>query len=260
LLTVFDQEPYVIGSGDYQLASFITSQQPLSLTPQAPVSIYHQVDIQPATDDWPFIYLRRPYLPQHYLIACLLVIIFSLVIVGLAVGPKRLTSLSLPLFFTGAAFMLLETTAIARFSLLFGTTWIVNSAVIFALLLLALAANYWVIKIKPQKIWLYSIILFILLLVNYLIPLKVFLNFNPSLRYFLASLLLIGPIFFAGVIFSKLFSQSDQYNVAFGSNLLGAMVGGVVEYLALITGYSFLILIIALFYLLSLLSYQLKKT
>jgi hypothetical protein len=136
----------------------------------------------------------------------------------------------------------------------------VNSAVIFALLLLALAANYWVIKIKPQKIWLYSIILFILLLVNYLIPLKVFLNFNPSLRYFLASLLLIGPIFFAGVIFSKLFSQSDQYNVAFGSNLLGAMVGGVVEYLALITGYSFLILIIALFYLLSLLSYQLKKT
>jgi len=37
-------------------------------------------------------------------------------------------------------------------------------------------------------------------------------------------------------------------NVAFGANLLGAMVGGVLEYLALITGYQALIVVVAALY------------
>ena len=35
---------------------------------------------------------------------------------------------------------------------------------------------------------------------------------------------------------------------AFAANLLGAMVGGCLEYLALITGYQFLLLVVAVLY------------
>jgi len=38
-------------------------------------------------------------------------------------------------------------------------------------------------------------------------------------------------------------------DMAFASNLLGAMIGGVLEYLALITGYRFLILVVGALYL-----------
>ena len=36
------------------------------------------------------------------------------------------------MFFLGAAFMLLETKAIVHLALLFGSTWLVNSAVFFS--------------------------------------------------------------------------------------------------------------------------------
>ncbi len=35
---------------------------------------------------------------------------------------------------------------------------------------------------------------------------------------------------------------------AFGANLLGAMIGGVLEYLALVTGYRFLLIVVAALY------------
>ena len=38
------------------------------------------------------------------------------------------------MFFLGAAFMLLETRSLVTFALLFGSTWLVNSLVFFAIL------------------------------------------------------------------------------------------------------------------------------
>ncbi len=45
------------------------------------------------------------------------------------------------MFFLGAAFMLVEVKSIAELSLLFGSTWLVNSAVFSGILLMILAAN-----------------------------------------------------------------------------------------------------------------------
>jgi hypothetical protein len=44
----------------------------------------------------------------------------------------------------------------------------------------------------------------------------------------------------------------ETSNLAFGANLLGAMVGGLLEYLALITGYQALALLVAVLYVLAL--------
>jgi hypothetical protein len=61
----------------------------------------------------------------------------------------------------------------------------------------------------------------------------------------------LGPVFFAGVIFARLFRQSVQPDVAFGSNVAGAVVGGLSESLSLLVGFRFLLLVAMGFYALS---------
>ena len=56
------------------------------------------------------------------------------------------------------------------------------------------------------------------------------------------------PIYLANVAFSKRFGASDDSQSAFGLNLLGAMLGGCLEYLALLTGYRNLLLVVGLLY------------
>jgi hypothetical protein len=46
------------------------------------------------------------------------------------------------------------------------------------------------------------------------------------------------PILFAGVIFSSTFKQSDLPSASFGANLIGATLGGFLEYLGMITGHQ----------------------
>jgi hypothetical protein len=59
------------------------------------------------------------------------------------------------------------------------------------------------------------------------------------------------PIFFAGIIFSSSLRESRDPSVAFGSNLLGAMVGGFSKYLAMVSGMNALFLLAIVFYLIS---------
>jgi len=56
------------------------------------------------------------------------------------------------------------------------------------------------------------------------------------------------PIFAANVVFAKRFTDTEDGTAAFGANLLGAMVGGCLEYLGLIVGFPGLLVIAALVY------------
>jgi hypothetical protein len=51
------------------------------------------------------------------------------------------------------------------------------------------------------------------------------------------------------LVFTYSFRDTKIADMAFASNLLGAMLGGVVEYLALISGYRFLLVVVAGLYL-----------
>src|SRR5439155_3124968 len=68
------------------------------------------------------------------------------------------------------------------------------------------------------------------------------------LRYALAATLTFAPVVFANLVFSHSFRDTRTADMAFASNLLGAMLGGAVEYLALITGYQALLLVVAALY------------
>ena len=63
-----------------------------------------------------------------------------------------------------------------------------------------------------------------------------------------AAVVAFAPVFFANLVFSYSFRDTNTADMAFASNLLGAMVGGAIEYVALITGYGALLIVVAALY------------
>ena len=61
-------------------------------------------------------------------------------------------------------------------------------------------------------------------------------------------------MFLANLIFAQRFRDVASSSLAFGANLLGAMVGGIVEYAALVVGYRALLLVVAAAYALAFLT------
>ncbi|MBI4862733.1 MAG: hypothetical protein HY815_21100, partial [Candidatus Riflebacteria bacterium] len=203
-----------------------------------------------STDDWPFIYLERPALPALYIGSVVLGLAIALGMTLLAAPRETLRRFSPHFFFLGAAFMLLETRSLVTFALLFGSTWVVNSLVFFAILasvLLAIGVNAWCPRMSPRPLyWL----LFASLAANLLVPVQTLLSIEtPALRYGLSSALAFLPIFVANLVFSRSFRETASADVSFASNLLGAMAGGLLENVAMVTGYQALLLVVMAFYL-----------
>jgi hypothetical protein len=87
--------------------------------------------------------------------------------------------------------------------------------------------------------------------INYLMPLEAMLSLPLGLRLLLAGTLVYSPLFFAGAAFAQAFAASAAPSRVFGSNLVGAMIGGTIEYLSIMVGFKALWLIGAAVYLLA---------
>ena len=86
--------------------------------------------------------------------------------------------LDLHFFFMGAAFFLLEIKNITEMALLFGSTWIVNTVVIAAILTMIVLANLVVELFQLSDSRLFFLLLFITLLFNYLVPVHSYLGLS----------------------------------------------------------------------------------
>ena len=206
---------------------------------------------QAATDDWPFLYLREPFIAPYYLAAIAIIIAFAVLLVARAAARSgtSIRRFSPHFFVLGIAFLLLETRSLVTFSLLFGSTWLVNSLVFFAVLasvLLAIVINQ---RFRFRSPWLLYMGLFGSIALTLVLPPSTLLIEPVWLRYSLAAALAFAPVFFANLVFSYSFRDTRTADMAFASNLLGAVIGGAIEYVALITGYGFLLVIVALLYL-----------
>jgi hypothetical protein len=82
----------------------------------------------------------------------------------------------------------------------------------------------------------------------WIVPSSSLLVLSPPLRLVLGTLLTFSPIFIANLIFAQRFASTSSSTAAFGANLLGAMLGGVLEYASLIVGYRALIVLVAVVY------------
>jgi hypothetical protein len=203
--------------------------------------------VEPATDDWPFLYLHTRHVPRHYLGTLALILAVSAAAVLLTLRGQR-GGWSWEFFFLGAGFMLLETKAIIQFALLWGSTWVVASLAIAAVLTMALVANFIVSRADIRRRWLVGAALLGLLALNAAIPVgRVAFDSRAAESVFYA-ILMFSPILCAGLLFGSAIKRSTSLPRDYGTNLLGAMVGGVAEYLSLVTGFGLLLGLVALFY------------
>ena len=200
-----------------------------------------------ALDDWPYLYLRKRFIPFDYLVTVGALLVASLLFVFLSSG-RRGNGLDLHFFFLGAGFLLLETKSITSISLYFGTTWFVSMVVILGVLIMVLLAN-----LVASRLQQFSLILYAPLIASigflYLFSTQNVLAWSFAGRLAYSLVVIPLPIFFAGLIFSSTFRESQDPSFAFGSNLLGAMVGGFAEYFGMITGMKALLLLVIGFYL-----------
>jgi len=245
-------EPYV----PERVAAFNQTQKP---TPPR----LHQRDpaIEPASDDWPFLYMRVREIPRHYVVALGIVLIVSVISVlvtmrGVRSAPdvrartpdSGAPNLNPEFFLLGAGFMLLETKSIIQFALLWGSTWVVASMAIASVLTMALAANFVVSRVEIRRPAVVGAALVALLAANYLVPVGRIAFESRALESLFYAVLVFSPIFCAGLLFGSAIARSTDVARDYGVNLLGAMVGGVGEYLSLVTGFRALLLVIALCY------------
>jgi hypothetical protein len=210
--------------------------------------------VAPATDDWPFLYMRERSIPRHYIAALGVVMIVSLALWFLTLLTTPQSAIRNPnwqYFFLGMGFMMLETKSIVQFALLWGSTWSSASLAIASVLVMALAGVAITARTRVERQWPIAIALLILLALNYALPVGR-VSFNSRLiESAFYGVLVFSPVLCAGLLFSSNFRTSSATTADFGANLLGAMAGGVAEYLSLLAGYRFLLIPVGVCYLLA---------
>jgi hypothetical protein len=202
----------------------------------------------PATDDYPFLYLRDRTIPGFYLLTLALILLSALLLVRVTTGKLRPMGRYLDLFFMGAAFLLLETKNVVQFALLFGTTWFVNSLVFLGILIAVYLAIEVARRIELGPSWRLYALLLVALAVAWVVQPDLLLRLGIVPRFLVATAVAFVPVFLANLVFAKRFRDVAASNVAFGANLLGAMVGGALEYASLVTGYRALLILVAVLY------------
>jgi SAM-dependent methyltransferase len=214
------------------------------------------------SDDWPFLYIRPGVFPLGYLIVLAFILIAALVTVPIAFGLTRGRGglMDWPLFFMGAAFLLIETRGVTSMSLLFGSTWMVNAAIFGGILTMVLLANLtvqrWRWSTPEPHFWL----LFGAVALLYFFPIGWLQTLSLPVRGILAGLITGLPVGFAGLIVPMLLARSAQPTAALGSNLLGAVLGGCLEYYSMLGGLRSTALLALVFYLLAFLILRNRRT
>jgi spermidine synthase len=233
-----------------QLAAFIKKQQEVY-----PLILPHTTKI--TTDDWPYIYLESPKIPSLYF---LLIVVMGLVLFRSSRKWQARINISFAnrsfwhFCFLGSAFLLLEVQNISKVSVVLGNTWQVNAVIISSILGMALMAN-WIAYTFP-KIPL-APVYFLLIgtaLGLYFIDLTKF-GFLPyATKAFIVGSLTSLPMLFSGIIFVRSFTAVEEKSNALGANLLGSLVGALLQSITFITGIKALLIVVVGFYLLSLIT------
>lgn len=236
-------EPIIVRHGYNYGTTFIagrglTAARVAQAFPEVSEGIVADARIRIPTDDWPFLYLRPATPPLTYAVVLTLIALTALLALRGVFGARtfRAGAFDLQAFLLGAAFMLLETRMVTELSLLFGSTWVVNSCVFGGILVMVLLGNAVAERFKPQRVERWYVPLAITMAAIWMFSAGA-LNSLPLLpRGIVAGLLYSLPVFFAGVIFSSLLRRRADTSATLGSNLCGAVLGGLLEYLSTLIG------------------------
>jgi len=257
LADVYRQRPCV------ELGDSLTTRRQAVITAGAGATVdcrtpWRPVKVSEPTDDYPFPYLQHRSIPAFYWHTLLLMLAASVLLIGVAGGSFRVLGRMrgyVDLACMGGAFLLLETKNVVQFALLFGTTWLVNSLVFAGVLLSVWLAIETARRVRLPRPSLLYLALLAALAVAWVVPQDSLLSLSPVPRFFAAVAIAFAPIYLANLVFAQRFATVGSSTVAFAANLFGAIVGGSLEYLSLVTGYRFLLVVVAALYGLAFVTY-----
>jgi len=206
-------------------------------------------------DDWPYLYLKDRGVSSFYLEIMGLIAVLAVLGVAMASTEMRRSlmtgaGMDKEMFLFGLAFLLLETRSVTVMNLVWGGTWLTSAVVFGSILATILAATIlYQLRPIPWGVGIGSLILS--LLICYAFPTGLLLNINTAARLGLSLCFVGAPVFFASLCFAALFGKRAEAGVAFGWNLLGAMAGGLLEFLSMFTGLRDLLLLALVAYLMA---------
>ena len=248
-------------AGDLATATEQISQNPRLaayidwLHQEYPVSLSYTTKV--TTDDWPYVYLETPKVPVlYYLMTGLMALIFIR-------SYRRwrasglLTRWGQPhwhFFFLGAAFLLLEVQSISKASVVLGNTWQVNAVIVSGVLAMALLANLVVHRLPTvPPIGAYTVLI-VTCLALYFVDLAQFAFLPYVTKAVIVGGLTTMPMLFSGIIFIRSLTAVPEKDEALGANMIGALVGALVQSVTFVIGIKALLLVVAGLYGLSLLT------
>lgn len=219
-----------------------------------PVSLDEDQIPELPTDDWPFLYKEDRTIPREY--AIMLGLLLAMLVLGGRGALGRGAGWDGQMAALGAGFLLIEVRGLAALALLFGSTWIVNAIVITMILVMALVGNALASAWRRPPVRALYVLLWFAVLLNFAVPPSVFLEWGRLSRSLAGGALVALPLCFSGVIFSVAFRDTRDKEGALGSNLLGAVAGGMSEYASMMTGIRALSLLALAFYIVAFLVHQ----
>ena len=190
-----------------------------------------------STDDWPFFYMPQRVYPFSYLGMLVLILLLSMFLVGNFIDERPQFS-HLSFFLLGAGFMLIETKGITELALTYGNSWQVIGIVIAGLMVMAFLANCVVQWFKVERPGIPYVLLLATLLIGWWIA-RTGGFASAWMGRTATTIMLTGPMFFSGVVFSTLLSSRGRISTIMALNLLGAMFGGLLEYNSMYFGVGF---------------------
>lgn len=203
-----------------------------------------------STDDWPFFYMPVRKYPASSITLILVLLAISIFSIKKLVAKSKYR-FSISCFFLGAGFMLLETKGVTELALAYGTTWYVNTIVVASILIMGFLANLYMMKKGVLSRNLIYILLFVSLSASFLFAYFDLSIGNPVLARITMPIILTFPLFFSGMAFSSEIKKTTSVGTALYSNLVGAMLGGFLEYNSMYFGFRSLYIIAFAMYLLA---------
>ncbi len=192
--------------------------------------------IESVIDDWPFLFLPQKEIPNTYIWPILIILIATTIPLIGKLKNNAQPVLNWLMFGLGAGFMLLEVRSMASLSLIFGSTWIINSVVISAVLIFVLCANWLVSKLNLSHVRYLAALAILSLLFSISVDANMLSAFGPLLGGISGCVAFLLPLVFASSIFSLFFKYAQDANTTLAYNLLGGLIGICLEYLSMYLG------------------------
>jgi len=141
--------------------------------------------------------------------------------------------------------MLLEVQNVSKAAVVLGNTWWVNAVIISSILGLILLANVIAAWFPRMPLGPVYFLLCGSCFVLYFVELSWFASLPYAAKAAVVGLLTSLPMLFSGIVFIRSFAAVSGKDLALGANLLGALVGGLLQAVTFIVGIKALLLIVA---------------